>query len=150
MNAGDAGGVDVRREEALAAMAAVLESDVIGERSRLRSLLRYLVLEELDDRGDALKAYSIAVDVLGRPQDFDPSADGVVRVEANRLRGLLSRYYRTAGADDPVHILLPPGQYRPVFARRALADATDAEPPPRRWTRRRRLRLAAGKLAGVV
>jgi len=161
MSPGDADRADVCREEVLLAMAAVLDGDVIGERSRLRSLLRYLVEEELDGRGKALKAYSIAVDVLGRGPDFDPNADSVVRVEANRLRGLLRRYYRTAGADDPIEILLPPGQYRPAFVRRAAVGGTEAAPTPPepapaqprptwRWTWRRRFLSAAAALAGVL
>jgi len=113
-------------ESVSAAMQAVLDSGVIGERSRLRRLLRYLVAEELAGRGEALKAYSIGVDVLDRPADFDPNSDSVVRVEANRLRGLLRDYYEGKGAGDPVVITLPVGRYRPIFLER---DAPPESPP---------------------
>lgn len=68
-------------------------------------------------RGDeaAIKAYSIAVDVFGRPQSFDPQTDPIVRVQARRLRATLEEYYAGEGADSPVRITLPVGRYVPEF-----------------------------------
>jgi len=103
------------------ALGKVLESGVLGDRSRLKPLLRYLVTEELEGRGEALKAYVIGVDVFGRPDTFDTSADSIVRVEANRLRQALAHYYDTQGAEDALIISIPKGAYRPVF--------TPGEPP---------------------
>jgi adenylate cyclase len=73
------------------------------------------VTEELEGRGERIKAYSIATEVLGRPQEFDAQQDSIVRVEIGRLRQSLERYYLTAGVDAPVVISIPKGQYRPVF-----------------------------------
>lgn len=150
---------ETRRRDALLALGAVLESGAIGERSRLRSLLRYVVEEELDGRGGAIKAYSIGVDVLGRGEDFDPSADSVVRVEVNRLRHILRAYYDGPGADDPVEIALRRGSYRPEFIYRItddiVAEATGAAEAvrPQAWIRRRLARsplISAAVLAALA
>ena len=51
-------------------------------------------------RSDRIKGYTIAVEALGRADDFDPQADPIVRVEATRLRRALSRYYANGGSND--------------------------------------------------
>jgi pimeloyl-ACP methyl ester carboxylesterase len=80
---------------------------------RLVALLRHLVSAELNGDVNALGQMSIALDVLGRRADFDPSADSVVRVEAGRLRARLREYNTgTPPAGRPT-ISLPKGSYRP-------------------------------------
>lgn len=92
-----------------------------GASERQRSLLVHLVTEELEGRGKRIKAYSIATEVLGRPKDFDPQQDSIVRVEMGRLRQALERYYLTEGKDASIVISIPKGQYRPVFTRAEAA-----------------------------
>ena len=107
------------------------DSGLDGASDRQRALLTYLVTEELEGRGDRIKAYSIATEILGRPADFDPQQDSIVRVEVGRLRQALERYYLTQGKNAPVVISIPKGQYRPVF----LTTPVEAPPPapPRRF-----------------
>lgn len=103
-----------------------------GASERQRNLLSYLVTEELEGRGERLKAYSIATEVLGRPNNFDPQQDSIVRVEIGRLRQALERYYLIEGKDAPIVISIPKGQYRPVFTA-AHPDAPEPArlaPPP--------------------
>lgn len=78
-------------------------------------------------RGDeaSIKAYSIAVDVFGRPQSFDPQSDPIVRVQARRLRALLEEYYAGEGAESPVRFYLPVGRYVPEFRGRDDAASTE-------------------------
>ncbi|MGD1880088.1 MAG: hypothetical protein ACFB13_21615 [Kiloniellaceae bacterium] len=114
-------------ELALAALGALIESGVLGEASRLRPLLRYLVVEELEGRGDRLKAYTIATDVFGRGDDFDPNSDSIVRVEVLRLRQALDHYYATKGAGDPLQIEIPKGTYQPRIRR---VETSAAAAPP--------------------
>ncbi len=149
-----------RKTAVLDAMGRILQSDVIGERSRLRRLLRYIVIEELEGRGDALKAYSLGVDVLGRAEDFDPVADSVVRVEMNRLRQALRQYYAEYGGADPVRIDVPRGVYRPriIYTAYEKADAEDDDaeakddrgPSPVKSGAKLRLILATVALVAVV
>src|ERR1044072_8595836 len=78
---------------------------------------------------ERIKGYTIAVEALGRAENFDPQADPIVRVEAMRLRRALTRYYENGGKHDPVVIALPLGNYVPMFRRVApLADASPAAP----------------------
>ncbi|QGM97877.1 hypothetical protein [Methylocystis parvus] len=91
------------------------DSGLDGASERQRALLSYLVTEELEGRGERVKAYSIATEVFSRPNDFDPQQDSIVRVEAGRLRQALERYYLTEGKNASIVISIPKGQYRPVF-----------------------------------
>ncbi|MER9401484.1 hypothetical protein NKI46_25565 [Mesorhizobium sp. M0615] len=84
---------------------------------RNRKFLRFVSEELFAGREGALKAYSIAVDVFGRPSSFDASTDPIVRIEATRLRSALSRYYELYGSSRQVSIELPKGRYVPMFSR---------------------------------
>jgi hypothetical protein len=90
---------------------------------RRRKLLAYLVERTLAGHGDRLKAYDIALSVLGRDERFDPQADPIVRIEVGRLRRDLEHYYLTAGGDDPIRITIPRGRYVPAFEARGAAVA---------------------------
>lgn len=98
------------------ALERVLASDTFARSGRARDLLRYLVAREQMGESDALKGYSIALDVFGRDEAFDPSTDSVVRVQARRLRDLLNEYYRGEGAADRLRIDIPRGSYVPSYA----------------------------------
>jgi tetratricopeptide (TPR) repeat protein len=87
----------------------------IARSPQLAELLRYVVEKTLKGEGAAIKAYSIAVDVFGRPPDFDPQSDPIVRVQARRLRTLLQQYYGGGSGTSDVQIHLPLGRYVPEF-----------------------------------
>ena len=95
--------------------------------SRGYALLAYL-LDHYQKAGPRtpVKAYAIAVDVLGRPSSFDPTRDSIVRVEVSRLRKLLELYFLGPGASDPVRFSIPGGQSHLVLRR----HLTEAEVPP--------------------
>lgn len=76
-------------------------------------LLRYIVDAQLNGQGGELNQARIAIDVMERGADFDPSVDSLVRVEAGRLRSKLREYYATDGKDDRVRFDLPKGRYNP-------------------------------------
>lgn len=103
------------RDEIKLALERVLAWPEIARSPQLRRFLDYIVQRSLEGQGQSIKAYSIAVDVFGRPADFDPQTDPIVRVQARRLRGLLEQYYSGPGADDPLRIQLPVGRYVPDF-----------------------------------
>lgn len=91
--------------------------------------LEVVVNETLAGRGDSLKEHFLGVTVFDRPPEFDPTGDPLVRVEARRLRSKLRDYYAGAGAQDPVRIHLPTGQYAvefPAPAGSELAPETKA------------------------
>lgn len=123
-----------------------------GASERQRSLLSYLVTEELEGRGDRLKAYTIATEVFGRSKDFDPQTDSIVRVEVGRLRQALERYYLTEGQNASIVISIPKGQYRPVFEQIALPPPQSASPadPGRKPLRLALLTALTLVIAGVT
>ncbi|HCO54152.1 MAG TPA: hypothetical protein DIT93_03930 [Pelagibacterium sp.] len=85
---------------------------------RLSAFLSYIVEAELSGRAGSVKAYSIAVDVFGRDDDFDPQSDPIVRVQARRLRGLIEEFDRLDLGRAPIRIVLPVGRYVPEFVPR--------------------------------
>lgn len=100
----------------------------IARSPQLAQFLRYIVEAKLEGREGAVKAYSIAVDVFGRPADFDPQADPIVRVQARRLRTLLDQYYEDGHNPHPVRIRLPVGRYVPDFELLAEGQAPTQAP----------------------
>jgi adenylate cyclase len=120
-----------RNSNALASLANILKYGLATASDRQKRLLQYLVTEELEGRGDLLKAAPIATGVLGRSADFDPQTDSIVRVEMGRLRQALELYYATHGAKDPVRIKFEKGSYRPKFER--IANGKPPRTPQRYW-----------------
>lgn len=106
---------DATSAEIKDALERVLGSKSFVRSARARELLRYLVEEEQAGNGALLKGFSIAQDVFGKDDEFDPSTDAVVRVQAGRLRENLSGYYEADGAQDPVRIVIPRGTYVPSY-----------------------------------
>ena len=103
-------------------LAALLESGAFSRAPNLANLLTYVCQKYFEGKGDELKEYNLAVEALGRPADFDNKKDSVVRVEAHRLRKRLNEYYTSRGADHPIHIEIPLGQYAPRFVHKAARE----------------------------
>ena len=103
---------DIRRQ-----LDRIVNSSPFRDAHRLTSFLSFIVETTLMGNGKKLKAYTIAVEALGRGTDFDPQIDPIVRVEAVRLRHALARYYSGSGRDDPLVIEVPRGGYVPAFRR---------------------------------
>lgn len=111
-------------EETRQHLARILASAGFAHAPRLKEFLRYVVDEQLAGRASALKEYSIGVTVCGRGRDFDPKADPIVRVDANRLRGRLDAYYAAEGANDALRVELPKGSYVPIIRYREAVSST--------------------------
>jgi tetratricopeptide (TPR) repeat protein len=107
--------------EIRAALDRIVASSSIRTSPKLSAFLRFVVEQELAGVSANTKAYTIAVEALGRGPNFDPQTDPIVRVEAGRLRRAIAAYYAGPGADDPVVIDLPRGHYVPTFSRRSIA-----------------------------
>lgn len=104
------------------ALSRVLSNPQFVAAPRLASFLKFIVETTLNGDARSIKAYTIATMALGRPESFDPAADAIVRVEANRLRTALTRYYAFDGEADTMIIELPRGAYVPRFRRRSAND----------------------------
>lgn len=113
-------------DEIRRALNRILKSDAFRDSYRLKSFLSFIVEATLAGHGERLKAYTIAVEALGRDVDFDPQADPIIRVEAVRMRHALARYYSGSGREDPLVIDVPRGRYIPTFRRRDACEAPAA------------------------
>ncbi|HET7410004.1 MAG TPA: hypothetical protein VFJ13_07370, partial [Paracoccaceae bacterium] len=105
------------REDVLAEQDRILRDPAFARAAVLSRLLRYLVAETLAGRGQSVSAYQIATECFGRPKTFDPQADSYPRVQAARLRKLLSQHYRADAHRGNVVLDLVPGDYRVRLAR---------------------------------
>src|SRR5579864_3097878 len=106
---------NIRIEAERAELEAALASVELGRTNNLVRLLSFVCEKYFEGKLDEIKEYSIAVEALGRPRDFDPQIDTIVRVTAHALRKRLEDYYRTIGASHSVQISLPAGHYIPKF-----------------------------------
>ena len=96
-------------------LADMLASPVFAKADRISRFLGYVVEASLEGRGKQISEYAIAVNVYDRPQSFDSRLDGIVRVEAGRLRSKLREYYETDGKNSAIRIEFPKGSYSPLF-----------------------------------
>ncbi|MEE4010958.1 hypothetical protein V1T76_02785 [Roseibium sp. FZY0029] len=102
-------------EQIQIALINTLNSPEFQSAPQLRAFLGFVVNATLNRQQEKIKGYTIAVEALGRPEDFNPVTDPIVRVEAARLRRRLEKYYAGSGAEDPVRISIPKGSYAPEF-----------------------------------
>ena len=101
---------DIRDE-----LTKILHSAEFIHRPQLQRFLNFVVEEELAGRGAQLKEYVLGVGVFGRPADFDPRVDSLMRVKARKLRAVLEKYYAVEGRADPLRIEIQKGSYLPSF-----------------------------------
>jgi hypothetical protein len=110
------------REELL----SVLSSSSFRQSPRGTKLLRYICAIALMDETERITEYTIALDVLGKAEDFKEGKDSIVRVEVHRLRKRLAEFYEGEGAAHRVRIVVPAGSYVPQF--QIHEGCTAAEP----------------------
>src|SRR4029079_17895934 len=96
-------------------LGRIQRSASFAKAERLRAFLRFVECKTLAGEHDAIKEFSIAVEVCGVDSSFDPETDPIVRVDANRLRARLEAYYAVEGRDDPVRISILKGSYVPTM-----------------------------------
>ncbi len=113
------------------ALDEVLASSAFIQAPQLCKFLDYVVRKALAGEAHELKGYTIAVEALGRGEDFDPQTDTAVRVLAGRLRKALDHYYREVEDNQPVRISIPKGNYVPAFS---FLDAAAEDSEPTRQT----------------
>ncbi len=93
----------------------LLSSPKIRTRKLIKRFLRYVVEETLAGREAELNQYTIAVHGLGKPADFSPVYNPIVRIEAGRLRKLLDGHYHDNPHNRQLAILIPKGSYQAEF-----------------------------------
>lgn len=116
---------DIPEAEIREVLARIVSSPAFQRSPQLIDFLEYVVDAKLSGDAARIKAYNIAVDVFGRPTDFDPQSDSSVRVQAGRLRALLTEFNAVHADELTVRINLPRGRYVPEFV---LTEQTSEKP----------------------
>ncbi len=131
------------------ALEKVLASAEFARSERLSAFLAYVCEAVLTQKGVRLTEQHIGIHVFGRPDNYIPAEDTIVRTTAAMLRKRLAKYYESEGLSDPVRIAIPRGSYSPVFVANTVtptpvpfvldpADTSATAPPvlaaaPKRW-----------------
>ena len=110
-------------EECQQQVDRILHSATFRNALTLQQLFQYLASKAISGSADSLKEYSIGVEAFGRPHDFDPKTDTIVRVQIHRLRQKLKEYYDNEGSRDTIAIGIPKGHYLPSFEVAAFSGA---------------------------
>lgn len=113
-------------------MERVAASRYVSKSARLRDLLTYLCDRVIDESAEEIHEQEVGHRVFGRTQDYDTTADNIVRVHASTLRKRLEQYFSAEGAGEPLIIELPKGNYAPVFRERTVPEPEPPEPPAKR------------------
>ncbi len=108
--------------EILTALDKIILSSSLSISPQSSSFLRYIVEQKLQGNEHQIKAYTIAIDALGKDETFDSSTNPLVRVQAVKLRKTLELYYATHGSEDALRIEIPKGTYVPEFIENNTAD----------------------------
>jgi hypothetical protein len=136
--------------EVRAHLAGILESPQFRTSKRCQELLTYLVAQVQEGRQDALKERVIGVEVFGRPTDYNPASDPIVRVSAADVRKRLAQYYQEAVPGDRMpRIRIATGHYIPDFTWRQGPRA-EPEAPEKRAVRGWYRPAAAVAVVGAV
>src|SRR5882762_7961390 len=144
---GEGNVMDRDRARHLEQVEKLLSSRTLHGSESLCKLLHYLADHALERSGTSPKEYQLATEVFGRPRDFDPHLDSMVRVQAGRLRAKLAEYYASEGADDQLLIDIPRATYALTFHDRpqggarnhasslheSARDSTSGGQNPRNW-----------------
>ena len=111
-------------EDVRSQLGRMLQCRLFRHSPRLSRFFVFTVEQALAGADQRLKEYSIALEVFGKPETFDPRMDSAVRVAARQLRAKIDLYYLTEGAQDPVLIRYRPGDYIPKFYSRTDAPTS--------------------------
>lgn len=96
-------------------MNRLLETSHFNNSRRYPALLRFIVEETLEGRGEYLKERLIGISVFNRPADYDTASDPIVRVTIAEIRKRIAQYYHDEAHDTEMRIELSPGHYAPEF-----------------------------------
>ncbi len=113
----------VFRKQLEETVASVRQSESLSRKPNQALLFDYLATRLLHGAAEPVKEYVLGVEALGRPADFDPKTDSIVRVEIRKLRQTLEEYFAGAGKDQPVALRIPKGAY-------SLEAVARGGPPP--------------------
>lgn len=95
----------------------------------LTNFLIYICDRKLRGRANEITEHQIGVHALGRPPAYNQGEDNIVRNYARMLRKRLEEYFAGEGHEEILRIVIPRGQYVPVFEANLLPDAMVSSAP---------------------
>ena len=113
--AGSAEGPQPGAEEMWRLTGCILASRTFRRCPRLQNFMKFVVRCELEGRASEVNEYSIGVQVFGKPADYNPNQDNIVRSTARQLRAKLAEYYASEGTADTWILEIPKGSYLPLW-----------------------------------
>jgi hypothetical protein len=113
---------EVSGDEARSELERLLADSRFHATERQRAILVHLAERHFLGCPESVKAYTIAVDVLGRSAGFDASLDPIVRIEVSRLRTAVAQYYEAFSSPSGIIIDLPKGRYVTEFLRTSIGS----------------------------
>ena len=93
----------------------ILHSPQFRRAPKLQRFLELVCDYHFQDRSAEINEFTIATQAFGKGQDFEPSADSLVRVQAREIRRRLREYYQGEGKASRLILDIPIGRYAPVF-----------------------------------
>jgi len=105
-----------KKQQVTDAVTDICMSKFFKNSPQLCAFFNFVIEQTLNGNPKTIKAYTIATQALGRSDDFDPQADPIVRVQAQRMRIALDRYYSASDANASVRISFRRGSYVPIFS----------------------------------
>jgi len=90
--------------------------------ARLQELLFYIGKCSIKEGYDKISEQRIGVEVFGRPEGYDTSADNIVRSSVSELRKRIELYFESEGRDEPLVVEIPRWTYIPVFTQRPAKE----------------------------
>ena len=111
-------------DERWALIQRIVSSGHFVKAPQLREFLLYAASRYLANRPEEISEQQIGCSVLARREDFNPSQDNIVRVQARHLRKKLDDYFAGEGRDEPLVVSIPKGSYIPRFEQRAAQPET--------------------------
>jgi hypothetical protein len=115
----------------------VSASTGFSKAARVRDFLLYVCARALKQHTEEITEQQIGTHVFGRPADYNPGDDNVVRAQARVLRTKLEQYFGgPEGRAEPTIITIPKGTYVPLFESRPIVVSAppgpaEVPPPPR-------------------
>ncbi len=119
---------EVPLKERRALVQRVLWSREVARSERIRDFLTYVCDRALEDQDAQVHEQEIGHNVFGRPADYNPHDDNIVRVTAGNTRKKLEQYFNFDGITEPVILEIPKGKYTPIFRERGSLETEEADP----------------------
>jgi len=113
----------------LALIQRIAQSDGFVRSPKIQTLFVDVMENALAGRDDLLTEVKIGHRVFGRPVDYSPADDTIVRSQMRLLRRKLEAFFVEEGLSEPMLITIPKGGYIPQFEFRPSVSPDLPAPP---------------------